>query len=84
MSCTFISPSFFFSFFLGSQGIPLTARGTGGVEPVIAKSKTFVERKKERAKKRDGMVGLVIGGKLRGSEGMADIAFLEWLISKHK
>merc|ERR1712086_297862 len=41
-------------------------------------------RKKKARKERRELGGLVIGGKLRGCEGVADIAFLEWLLLHKK
>ena len=43
--------------------------------------KSFKERQKARKAKKAAS-GEVIGGKLRGCEGIADIAFLEWLVPK--
>ena len=67
-----------------NAGVPLTALRaveSGG----IAKKRSFKDKQKERKQKRGaGMVGLVIAGKLRGCEGVADVAFVEWLVGKQK
>jgi len=69
-----------------AASIPLSAmhHHTAGLQSSITKKRTFKDRQRDRKEKRAGMVGLVICGKLRGCEGVADVAFIEWLLANSK
>jgi hypothetical protein len=46
--------------------------------------KRSIQQKKKARKEQRKLTGLVISGKARKCEGMADVALLEWLLSKTK
>jgi len=53
-------------------------------QPITVADNEKLRRKKKDRKEQRKLGGLVIGGKLRGCEGIADIAFLEWLLLHRK